>query len=160
MAIQSGSLQTPVTDFGVPGILDGQVTGMDVLDPTENEKTALLEADDPFDVVLSWQLTGVATPIVGGYWVVTLYSSNMDGVGKMVGPLGTATIPVIGGPAPLVFQYTFQVSPPVPQPGVYKLTATINHSPTQNPVDFDETFGYAEATPIQITATDPALDVD
>jgi hypothetical protein len=161
MAIQSGSLQTPVTDFNVPGILDGQVTGMDVLDPTENnEKTALLEDDDPFDVVLSWQLTGAATPIVGGYWVVTLYSSNMDGVGTMVGPLGTATIPVIGGPAPLVFQHKFQVSPPVPKRGVYKLTATINHSPTQNPVEFDETFGYAEATPIQITATDPALDAD
>ena len=46
MAIQSGSLQTPVTDFNVPGILDGQVTGMDVLDPTENnEKTALLYTD-------------------------------------------------------------------------------------------------------------------
>jgi hypothetical protein len=159
MAIQSGSLQTPVTDFGVAGILDGQVTGMDVLDPTENnEKTSLLEADDPFDVVLSWQLTGAATPIVGGYWVITLYSSNMDGVGTMVGQLGTATIPVVGGPPPLVFQYTFQVSPPVPQPGVYKLTATINHSPIQNPAEFDETFGYAEATPIQITAPDPALD--
>src|SRR5262249_46842074 len=40
MPLQSGSLQTPVTDFAVAGILDGQVTAMDVLDPTENnEKT-------------------------------------------------------------------------------------------------------------------------
>jgi hypothetical protein len=47
MPLQSGSLQTPVTDSGVSGILDGQVTAMDVLDPTENnEKTALLEVDD------------------------------------------------------------------------------------------------------------------
>ena len=30
--LQSGSLQTPVTDFAVAGILDGQVTAMDVLD--------------------------------------------------------------------------------------------------------------------------------
>src|SRR5215467_7301460 len=42
MGIQSGSLQTPATDsLGSPNVvLDGKVTGMDVLDPTENnEKT-------------------------------------------------------------------------------------------------------------------------
>ena len=51
MPLQSGSLQTPVTDFAVTGILDGQVTAIDVLDPTENnEKTVLLEVDDEFDV--------------------------------------------------------------------------------------------------------------
>ena len=72
MSLQSGSLQTPVTDFNVPGILDGQVTGMDVLDPTENnEKTLLLEVDDEFDVQVCWELTGAATPVVGGSWVVS-----------------------------------------------------------------------------------------
>ena len=51
MPLESASLQTPVTDFSVAGILDGRVTGMDVLDPTENnEKTSLLEVDDEFDV--------------------------------------------------------------------------------------------------------------
>ena len=161
MTLLSGSLQTPVTDFGVAGILDGQVTGMDVLDPTENnEKTSLLEQDDEFDVVLSWQLTGAATPVVGGYWVVKLYSANMDGQGTMTGLLGSATIPITGGAAPLAFQYRFKVIPPRPQPGVYTLTATINHSPTQSPAEFDEMFGFAESTPIQITTTDPAEDVD
>src|SRR5262249_21021347 len=73
MPLQSGSLQTPVTDFAVAGILDGQVTAMDVLDPTENdEKTSLLEVDDEFDVKLTWKLTGAATPVVGGSWVVSL----------------------------------------------------------------------------------------
>jgi hypothetical protein len=33
--VQSSALQTPATDFNIPGLLDGQVTGMDVLDPTE-----------------------------------------------------------------------------------------------------------------------------
>ena len=88
MPLQSGSLQTPVTDFDFPGILDGQVTGMDVLDPTENnEKTTLLEVDDEFDVQVGWELTGAATPVVGGYWVVSLYSNNMDGTGTMTGRL-------------------------------------------------------------------------
>lgn len=157
MSLLSSALQTPATDFGVAGILDGQVTGMDVLDPTENnEKTSLLETDDEFDVVLSWQLTGAATPVVGGSWIVTLYSDDMDGVGTMTGPLGTATIPITGGVTPLTFSYTFKVSPPVPKVGVYKLTAVINHSPTGNPAQLDEMFGFAESTPIQIT--DPVIE--
>ncbi|HEY6312275.1 MAG TPA: hypothetical protein VIY52_15920 [Streptosporangiaceae bacterium] len=158
MPLLSSALQTPATDFGVTGILDGQVTGMDVLDPTEgNEKTSLLETDDEFDVVLSWQLTGAATPVVGGSWIVTLYSDDMDGVGTMTGPIGgTATIPITGGVSPLNFQWTFKVIPPVPKVGVYKLTATINHSPTGNPAQLDEMFGFAESTPIQIT--DPVIE--
>jgi len=156
MSLLSSALQTPATDFGVTGILDGQVTGMDVLDPTENEKISLLETDDEFDVVLSWQLTGAATPVVGGSWIVTLYSDDMDGVGTMTGPRGTATIPITGGVTPLTFSYTFKVSPPVPKVGVYKLTAVINHSPTGNPAQLDEMFGFAESTPIQIT--DPVIE--
>ncbi len=109
MSLQSGSLQTPVTDFNVPGILDAQVTAMDVLDPTENdERIGLLEVDDEFDVVLTWQLTGAATPVV--------------------------------------------VAPPTPQVGLYKLTATINHSPTGNPAELSEMFGFAESTPVDITS--------
>jgi len=105
MSLQSGSLQTPVTDFSVPGILDGQVTGIDVLDPTENnEKTALLEVDDEFDVQLSWQLTGAATPIVGGSWIVSLYSDDMDGVGAMTGLIsGPAVVPITGAAGPLAY---------------------------------------------------------
>ena len=68
MQLRSGSLQTPVTDFGVSDILDGDVTRNDVLDPTENnENTNLLEVDDEFDVLLAWDLTGTATPVVGGF---------------------------------------------------------------------------------------------
>jgi len=152
MTLQSGSLQTPVTDFGISGILDGQVTAMDVLDPTENnEKTALLEVDDEFDVQLSWQLTGAATPIVGGYWVVRLYSDDMDGQGAMTGLLaGPVTIPNTPGVSPLNFQYTFKVLPPKPQTGLYKLTATIYHSPTGDPTKISEMFGFAESTPVEI----------
>lgn len=157
MSLLSSALQTPATDFGVTGILDGQVTGMDVLDPTENnERTSLLETDDEFDVVLSWQLTGAATPVVGGHWIVTLYSNDLDGVGTMTGALGTAIIPITGGVSPLNFSHTFKVSPPVPKVGVYKLTATINHSPSGNPAQLDEMFGFAESTPIQIT--DPVIE--
>jgi hypothetical protein len=155
MSLQSGSLQTPVTDFNFPGILDGQVTAMDVLDPTENnEKTALLEVDDEFDVYLAWQLTGAATPIVGGYWVVSLYSNNMDGTGTMTGRLaGPTAIPITGAVSPLKFDHTFHVPVPTPKVGLYKLTATINHSPTGNPASLSEMFGFAESTPIDIVYT-------
>jgi hypothetical protein len=154
MSLQSGSLETPATDFNVPGILDGQVNGMDVLDPTENdEKTSLLEVDDEFDVLLSWQLTGAATPVVGGFWVVSLYSHDQDGVGAMRGLIaGPATIPIIGAASPLAYEYKFRVSPPTPRVGLYELTATINHSPTGDPAVISEMFGFAESTPIEINA--------
>ncbi|HEY5357280.1 MAG TPA: hypothetical protein VIJ82_06245 [Streptosporangiaceae bacterium] len=144
-----------MTDFGVTGILDGQVTAMDVLDPTEgNEHTSLLEVDDEFDVQLSWQLSGAATPIVGGTWIVSLYSDDMDGVGAMKGLIsGPAAIPITGGAGTLTFQYTFKVAPPTPQEGLYKLTATISHSPTGDPAKLSEMFGYAESTPVNITNT-------
>jgi hypothetical protein len=155
MSLQSGSLQTPVTDFNVTGILDGQVTAMDVLDPTENnEKTMLLEVDDEFDVQVRWRLTGAATPVVGGTWIVSLYSDDMDGVGTMTGLIGgPAVVPITGNVSPLTFQHTFHVAPPRPKVGLYKLTATISHSPTGNPAKLSEMFGFAESTPISIENT-------
>ncbi len=155
MSIQSGALQTPVTDFNVRGILDGQVTGMDVLDPTENnKKTSQLEVDDKFDVRLTWQLSGAATPVVGGSWIVSLYSNDMDGLGAMKGLIdGPAVIAVTGGAGTLTFEHTFHVTPPTPQEGLYKLTATINHSPTGDMALLSEMFGYAESTPVKITSS-------
>jgi hypothetical protein len=153
--LRSGSLQTTVTDTGAGNILDGQVTGLDVLDPTENnERTSLLEVDDEFDVVLSWQLTGNSTPVVGGCWIVALYSDDIDGQGLMTGLIaGPDTISIIGGASPLKFEHEFTVSPPTPQVGLYQLTAVINHSPTGDPKQLSEMFGYAESTPIMITKT-------
>jgi hypothetical protein len=152
MSLASSALQTPVTDFKVSGILDGKVKSMVVLDPTEhNEKTALLEGDDEFDVRLRWELSGAATTVVGGYWAVSLYSKNMDNVGPMQGLIaGPAVIAIHPAPGPLEFEHTFRVRPPRPRQGLYKLTATINHSPTGNPNQVSEMFGFAECTPIDI----------
>jgi hypothetical protein len=152
--LQSGSLQTPATDaLGSPNVvLDGKVTGMDVLDPTENnEKTTLLEVDDEFDVLVTWELDGAATTVLGGSWIISLYSDDMDGVGAMKGLIaGPAVIPIVGSTSPLVFKHTFQVPPPKPQVGLYKLTAVINHSPTGDPKKLTEMFGFAESTPVDI----------
>ena len=155
MSLQSSALQTPVTDFNVHGILDGKVTGMAVLDPTEgNERISLLEVDDEFDVRLRWELTGANTTTTGGFWIVSLYSSNMDGTGTMVGLLAASpAIPITPGVSPLKFEYTFKVAPPTPKEGLYKLTATINHAPTGNPNQISEMFGYAESTPVDIRTT-------
>lgn len=152
MSLESGALQTPVTDFKVHGILDGEVKSMVVLDPTEkNEKTALLESDDEFKVQLTWELSGAATTVVGGYWVVSLYSKNMDNVGPMQGLIaGPEVIAIHPGPGPLLYKHTFRVRPPRPRQGLYKLTATINHSPTGDPTKVSEMFGFAESTPIDI----------
>lgn len=150
--LRSGALQTPATDFPAHGILDGKVTGLKVLDPTEpKEQTSLLEVDDEFDVQVSWELTGAATTVVGGSWVVTLFSHDMDGVGLMTGLIaGPDIIPITGGVTPLKFEHEFKVQPPTPKVGLYQLTATINHSPTGDPKKVSEMFGYAESTPIDI----------
>jgi hypothetical protein len=151
MPLESTAFQTAVTE----DILKGQVTAMDVLDPTEdNERTSLLEADDEFDVELAWQLTGAATPTVDGSWIVSLFSDDLDGLGAMAGLIaGPATIPLVGGIAPLKFRHTFKVGPPIPKAGVYVLTATINHSPTGDPAALSEMFGHATTTPIEIFDT-------
>ena len=152
MSLESGALQTPVTDFGVTGILDGEVKSMYVLDPTEKyEKTLLLEADDEFAVQLTWELSGAATTVVGGKWVVALYSKNMDNLGPMQGLIaGPKVIDIHGAASPLTYTHTFHVRPPKPRQGLYKLTATINHSPTGDPDKISETFGFAESTPVDI----------
>ena len=63
---------------------------------------------------------------------------------------GPDLIPVVGGISPLTFQHTFRVLPPTPQVGLYKLIAVINHSPTGNPDQLTEMFGFAESTPVDI----------
>src|SRR5262249_19232591 len=130
--LRSGSLQTTVTDTGVGNILDGQVTGLDVLDPTEqNEKTSLLEVDDEFDVVLSWELTGNSTPVVGGTWIVALYADDMDGQGLMTGLIaGPDTVSITGGGSPPPVPPQFTVSPPTPHLGLYPPTPGVQHPPT------------------------------
>jgi hypothetical protein len=154
MSLVSSSLQTQWTDTSAPNTLAGKVTGMQVLDPTEGqEKTLLIELGDPFDVRLSWELTGVGTPAVGGYWIVDLYSDDIDGVGTMTMPPLQAKIHIVGGVSPLKFTHTFHVPASVGKEGVYQLTATISHSPTGNPNKVSEMFGFAESSPIRIAKT-------
>jgi hypothetical protein len=83
--------------------------------------------------------------------VVTLYSKNMDGEGKMQGRIaGPAIFQIVGQPGKVKFEHTFHIAPPEPKQGLYKLTATINHSPTGDPKKLSEMFGYAESTPVDI----------
>jgi hypothetical protein len=154
MALQSSSFQTPDSEiFGSPNpVLNGQVTTLNVLDPTNGDRrTSLLDVTNPFEVQVHWELDGSGTTVLGGGWIVSLYGDDIDGVGQMVGLIeGPAVIPVVGGLSPLKFHHRFHVNPPTPQVGLYTLTVTINHSPTSDPNDLDEMFGFAESTPIDI----------
>jgi hypothetical protein len=154
MSLVSSALQTQWTDTTAPDSLAGKVTSMQVLDSTEaKEKTALLELGEPFAVRVTWELTGPGTPAVGGYWILDLYSDDIDGVGTMVMPSLQEKIHIVGGVSPLKYRHTFHVPGKVSREGVYQLTATISHSPTGDPNKVSEMFGYAESSPIRIAKT-------
>ena len=153
------SFQTYATDFGIPGILDGTITGLTVLDPTENnEATLLLEEDDPYAVKVNWQVTGAGLCSLGGTWQVTLYIDDIDGVGTTHGQLGaTVNIPVVG--CQQNYTTTFTQPGNSVSLGVYQFVVTINHSPqgatTPPPLDqqLTENVGYAQSSPVKFTPT-------
>jgi hypothetical protein len=154
------SFQTYATDFGIAGILDAAITGLTVLDPTENnEPTLLLEEDDPYAVKVDWQVTGAGLCSLGGTWQVALYISDIDGrAGAAHGQLGTTVfIPVAGCKQ----NYTTTITQPansVPA-GLYQFVVTINHSPqgatAPPPLDqqLTENVGYAQSSPVKFTPT-------
>ena len=153
------SFQTYATDFGIQGILDAKITGLTVLDPTENnEPTLLLEEDDPYAVKVDWQVTGAGLCSFGGTWQVTLYINDIDGVGPTHGQLGTTVnIPVVG--CKQDYTTTFTQPANSVQPGVYQFVVTINHSPqgatTPPPLgqQLTENVGYAQSSPVKFTPT-------
>jgi hypothetical protein len=155
MPLASSSFQTPWTDTVVPATLAGAVTAMTVIDVTEGEPTSLIEIGEPFAVRLDWNLTGIGTPVVGGFWLVQLFIDDIDGVGPTHGVLGTAPpIPIVGGVSPLNFSFTFNIGANVVQAGLYQLSAAINHSPvSNNPNLLTEMVGFAESTPVKFTRT-------
>jgi hypothetical protein len=153
------AFQTYATDFGIPGILDAVITGLTVVDPTENnEPTLLLEEDDPYAVRVDWQVTGAGLCSFGGTWQVALYINDIDGVGSTHGQLGTIVdIPVVG--CQQNYTTTFTQPANSVQPGLYQFVVTINHSPqgaTAPPPlsqQLTENVGYAQSSPVKFTPT-------
>ena len=153
------AFQTYATDFGIQGILDGAITGLTVLDPTENnEPTLLLEEDDPYAVRVDWQVTGAGLCSLGGTWQVALYINSVDGQpGAAHGQLG-ATVPVAVVGCQQNYSVTFtQPASSVPA-GLYQFVVSINHSPQgatpPPPVDqqVTENVGFAQSSPVKFTA--------
>jgi hypothetical protein len=160
MPIANKSFQTVATDTPLPGLLVGNVTRLDVQDPTENhENTSLIELGDPTDVVVDWTLQGPFTPLVGGNWEVTLFIDDIDGQGATHGQLGgpTKVVPVTTGPGATPVPQgpvTFNVPSLAIGVGVYQLVVTINHRAQGQPAGrLTEMTGYAESTPIKVTPT-------
>ena len=151
------SFQTYATDFR-PGILDGAITGLTVIDPTENEPTLLLEENEPYAVRVDWQVTGAGLCSFGGTWQVSLYINNLDGAGMTHGQLGsTALIPVTG--CQQDYTATFTQPADSVQPGLYQFAVAIDHSPqgaTEPPPlsqQQTENVGFAQSSPVKFTPT-------
>jgi hypothetical protein len=155
----NGSFQTPADPDIGPGILTGTITAMIVRDTTEKyppgEVTSLLEPDDTFSVELDWNLAGPLVWTVGGYWHLGLFIANIDGAGPTTGSLSSpAPFPVPPTSSdPMDYAYTFNIPANAVKPGVYQLTAVINHSPDGNPAHLTEMVGFAESGPVKVTET-------
>jgi hypothetical protein len=155
----TGQFQTPADPDIGPGILTGTITAMTVRDTTESfppgETTSLLEPDDTFSVEIDWQLAGSLVWIVGGFWHLGLFIDDIDGVGTTSGPISSpAPIPVPPTTSdPMKYVYTFDIPANTVTPGVYQLTAVINHSPDGNPAHLTEMVGFAESGPVKFTST-------
>jgi hypothetical protein len=147
------SFQTYGTDTG-PGILDAQITGLTVLDPTENEATLLLEEDDPFAVQVDWVLSGTGLCSLGGTWQVSLYIKDVDGQpGATSGQLGATVNIAVNGCQPN-YSTTFNQPGNTVQPGVYQFIVAINHSPQNGPLtSLTENVGFAQSSPVKFTVT-------
>ena len=148
------SFQTYATDAG-PGTLDAQITGLTVLDPTENnEPTLLLEEDDPFAVEVDWVLSGTGLCSFGGTWQVSLYIKDVDGQpGGTNGQLG-ATVNIAVNGCQQNYSTTFSQPGNTVQPGVYQFVVTINHSPQNGPLSsLTENVGFAQSSPVKFTVT-------
>lgn len=152
------SFQTFATDFGIKGILDATITGLTVMDPTENnEATLLVEEDDPYAIEIDWQVTGAAVCSLGGTWQVSLYINDIDGnPAGSHGQIGTTLyIPVVGCQS--TYTATITQPPNSVVPGLYQFVVAINHSPqgATPPLGnkLTENAGYAQSSPVKFTPT-------
>jgi|SRR5215470_18311037 hypothetical protein len=125
---------TPATDTAAPNSFAGSITAS-VIDTEELETVRLLEADDPFQVLVEWCICGELIQAIAGCWNVSVFINRIDGLpppsGGQLGP--TKTLQVDSSPLqpvpPESFQRCYQLPFDFPggtvAPGVYSLVVII-----------------------------------
>jgi hypothetical protein len=147
---------TPATDTAAPNSFAGSITAS-VIDTEENETVRLLEADDPFQVLVEWCICGELIQAIAGCWNVSVFINRIDGLPPPSGgQLGsTKTLQVdraqLQSVPPESFQRCYQLPFDFPggtvAPGVYSLIVIITlatGSCAQPGALVGDLLGYAE----------------
>ncbi|HEV8649005.1 MAG TPA: hypothetical protein VG276_06260 [Actinomycetes bacterium] len=113
-----------------PAHLSGKMT-VEVFDPEDpNTPVNIIETDDPWYILVKWELDGIVAPYVGGTFHVRAFLDDADGVAASSGQVG-ATQDVPAGPfvlpLPRRYQARIDVAAGAVQPGLYQLVTSINY---------------------------------
>ncbi|GAA1012001.1 hypothetical protein Aple_014100 [Acrocarpospora pleiomorpha] len=93
MAFTSGSFQIP---FGLsPALLSGKIQA-ELVDVGGGPPADVLKAGDPFQVNLTWELTGSLAPMIGGTWQLRLLIDEIGGPHDAPFPAAPQTKPLTG----------------------------------------------------------------
>ncbi len=115
----------PRFDPNLPGLAEGNITRVAVIDPALNFDSGfefgnfVIDPTRPFDVRVDWELFGLIVPpwvtALGGNWDVSVYAESLGGGTEA--RLGTALVSALPLPPPTA------TPPPTPR---FRYSATVN----------------------------------
>ena len=150
-------------DPDIPGLMQGNITSVTVIDPALvfpgfEVGNRVIDPTRPFDVNVTWELTGLIAPLwlhaLGGNWDVSVYAESLGGGNEV--RLGT------NNTVPAVFnQRTYSAAVTVPantlqrhapgtdQSGIYKFVVAVFLNSDLGPPGFD-IIGFSEGPIVQL----------
>jgi len=158
-------------DPNIPGTspsdpsIEGTISVQVVERPTLGKANLVIDGDNPFDIDVSWSVTGTLVPlwltalaVKTKFWVVTAYA-NPRGPGTGIN-LGSVTVPIGTAPFPQTKSYSAKLTVPaktLPEEdpgnpnnsGVYQLTVTAFLDSDLGPIGYDM-MGFADGPVVKV----------
>jgi hypothetical protein len=113
-----------------PDHLSGKMS-VEVFDPEDpNTPVTIIETDDPWYILVKWELDGIVAPYVGGTFHVRAFLDDADGVAASSGQVGlTQNVPAgpFVGSLPRKYTARIDVAAGAVKPGLYQMVTSINY---------------------------------
>jgi len=137
-------LETPF-----PALLTGNITAV-VTDPADpGTPQTIIEKDNPWHVIVNWNLTGPMAPFMAGEFIVKTYLEDIAGTSfsGQIGPTMTVNLNE-APPAPnRAYHRDFTIGASTIPVGVYRLTTILTYNNMGVPL---ELAGFVEGPLVQI----------